>query len=45
MRKPTIVLLIVISLISYAFSVEKPQTEQDSCITEECHVEHTYMIP
>lgn len=41
MRKPSTVLLIVISLISYAFSVEKPQTETDSCITEECHVEHT----
>ncbi|MCP4263089.1 MAG: hypothetical protein GY774_37105 [Planctomycetes bacterium] len=41
MRKHTTVLLIVISLTSYAFGVEKPTTEQDSCITEECHGEHT----
>ena len=41
MRKHTTVLLIVINLTSYAFGVEKPTTEQDSCITEECHGEHT----
>ena len=49
MRKLTIVLLIFIGLSSYAFGVEKPQTEgvekpqteQDTCITEECHAEHT----
>ena len=41
MRNITTALLIVISLTSYAYGVEKPQTEQESCITEECHVEHT----
>ena len=49
MKKLTIVLLIFIGLLSYAFGVEKPQTggvekpqtEQDTCITEECHAEHT----
>ena len=34
-------LLIIMGLTSHAFGVEKPQTEQDSCITEECHIEHT----
>jgi len=29
------------SLTSHALCVEKPQTEQDTCITEECHGEHT----
>jgi hypothetical protein len=41
MRKLTTALLMIIGLTSYAFCVEKPTTEQDSCITEECHVEHT----
>ncbi|MHC4750408.1 MAG: cytochrome c3 family protein [Planctomycetota bacterium] len=41
MRKLTTVLLMSIALSSYTFGVEKPQTEQDTCITEECHVEHT----
>ena len=27
-------------LTSHAFCVEKPQTEQDSCVTQECHGEH-----
>ncbi|MHC4538160.1 MAG: cytochrome c3 family protein [Planctomycetota bacterium] len=41
MRKLTTVLLMFIGVSSYAFGVEKPQTEQDTCITEECHLEHT----
>jgi len=41
MRNITLVLLVFICLSSYAFCVEKPTTEQDTCITEECHAEHT----
>jgi len=46
MRKLTTVLLIFIGVSSYAFGaekppVERPQTEQETCITEECHTEHT----
>ncbi|MFC1761359.1 cytochrome c3 family protein [Planctomycetota bacterium] len=40
MRKSTTVLLIFIGLTSTAFGVEKPQTEQDSCVTAECHSEY-----
>lgn len=41
MRTLITVLLIFIGLSSYASAVEKPQTEPESCITEECHAEHT----
>jgi predicted CXXCH cytochrome family protein len=42
MIRLTTVFFILVSLISYCFGaekpkVEKPQTEQETCITEECH--------
>jgi len=45
MRQLSIVLLTIIILSPYAFGgekplVEKPTTEPETCITEECHAEH-----
>lgn len=45
MGKPSAVLLVLMGM-SYVFGAEKPQvekptTEVDTCITEECHAEHT----
>ncbi len=40
MKKGITALLIVIGLTSLAVCVEKPHTEQDSCVTDECHNEH-----
>ena len=39
MSKRTIQLLISIGLVATAFGVERPQTAQDTCLTEECHSE------
>ena len=41
MEKHIALLLILIGLDSYAIGVEKPQTEQESCITKECHSEYS----
>ena len=40
MGKLSAVLLVLMGM-SQGLSVEKPQTKQDTCITEECHTEHT----
>jgi len=41
MTKLITVLLILIGLSSHVCGVEKPQTEQETCVTQECHVGHT----
>jgi len=41
MRKHITVLIVFLGLGSYALCVERPTTESDSCITDECHTEFT----